>query len=92
MSAFSCIGFSGSWKCVIFVRLFILLIRRNNCLKVLDIMVISLSLSVDEIKLMDLQIFLLMKWGKCFWDTSITTFGKLSFPRKFLSCPFVKKK
>ena len=87
---FSWIGSSGSWKCVTFVWFFIF--PMNNCLKVLDIISISFSLSGDEIKLMDLQVFLLMWSGKCFWDTSIPTFGKLSFPRRFLSGPFVKSK
>ena len=75
-----------------FCLILIFPIRRNSYLKVLEIMSISFSLSSAEIKLIDLQVFLLVWSGKCFWETSIPTFGKLSFPKMFLSCPFIRKK
>ena len=45
-----------------------------------------------EIKLIDLHVLFVWKCGNLVCDTSITTSGRLSLPRIFLSCPSVRKK
>ena len=89
---FSWIGFRGSWKWVIFFWFLIFPIRRNKFLNVFDMFRIPLSLSVWEMEFIDLHCLLVWKCGKYFCEPSIPTFGRLSFPKIFLSCPSVKKK
>ena len=87
---FSCTGFRGSWKSVIFVWFLFFQSEGTIAWKFSDI--IPISFSNEEYRLMDLQILLYMWSGKCFWDTSIPIVSKLTFPRLFLSCLSVRKK